>query len=170
MATNPDLNIVDTLDNATIGQLQQAQQLASSIGNTALSAIIGNAITFALASAGGGGVTTPGQTGNGTPVGPTVTTPAAMGLGIGSSALANATRTTAVTTNSPIAVRPYRVRVSLRISFTTTAIHGRGLNITPIYTMKQCASTSDIVRQHSIQADLSSTDCGILHLPTRLCR
>ena len=101
MATNPDLNIVDTLDNATIGQLQQAQQLASSIGNTALSAIIGNAITFALASAGGGGVTTPGQTGNGTPVGPTVTTPAAMGLGIGSSALANATRTTAVTTTIP---------------------------------------------------------------------
>lgn len=75
MATNPDLNIVDTLDNATIGQLQQAQQLASSIGNTALSAIIGNAITFALASAGGGGGTTPGQTGGGTPVGPTVTTP-----------------------------------------------------------------------------------------------
>lgn len=63
MATNPDLNIVDTLDNATIGQLQQAQQLASSTGNTALSAIIGNAITFALASTGGSGGTGDGTGG-----------------------------------------------------------------------------------------------------------
>jgi hypothetical protein len=77
MATNPDLNIVDTLDNATIGQLQQAQQLASSAGNTTLSTIIGNTITLALAQSTAPrgpniGPPNPGPPNPGTPGGPPV--------------------------------------------------------------------------------------------------
>lgn len=48
MATNPDLNIVDTSDNETLLQLQQAQQIAVSNGNTLLAATLGNAIQTLL--------------------------------------------------------------------------------------------------------------------------
>lgn len=51
MATNPDLNIVDTSDNQTLLQLQQAQQLAVSNGNTVLAATLGNAIQTLLLTA-----------------------------------------------------------------------------------------------------------------------
>lgn len=44
MATNPDLNIVDTNDNLTLLQLQQAQQIAVANGNIVLANQIGNAI------------------------------------------------------------------------------------------------------------------------------
>lgn len=63
MATDPNLNILDTRDNQTLIQLQQAQQLAVGSNNAVLAAQLGNAIQTLLLTSNIGGGFTP-ETGN----------------------------------------------------------------------------------------------------------
>jgi len=81
MATNPDLNITDSLNSAALLQLQQAQQLA--VNNAITNALITNALAASgLPGGTGGGIDPFGDgTGGGTTTGTTSTTATANGFG-----------------------------------------------------------------------------------------
>lgn len=112
MATLPNTNVLDVTDTTTLNLLQQAFNLANLSNNPTVSAQIaaaaqaltlsGNVGSANLFSVGTG--TTPGQTGGGTPVGPTVTIPTTTQQGGFTTPTVGVGGGTTTTTTSPIGI------------------------------------------------------------------